>query len=586
MATALNNNPPISTTAMVMTEPSSTSSMDEQHHQQQLSSSSSTVSQSPIQEGSGNEGGGAAHHSCSKKDNKSDDATPIIQQQQLQQNKQRSNNTNANASTIINPYKKTTPNVPSIHDQDPKVQRRGQFIEKWRLQSLHNNNHRLRGGGGGGVIASSLVASTSRSALEVMRSNQHWRQQWRRREGSSHQPCTNDSRKSGSKQFALRPRLFLFQRMMTQPQRIECNTMTSSQPPLQQQGTWELGTGVTEVSGEGGSGKTQICLSLCMTCALTPLLFLPDHPSNSNNGNDNIDQSSHYYTSIYITMGEGIPQSKIATRLHQMLRHRSVPNIDNEDDVERILSRIWLLSLKNEDDFIEFVEVHLPNILDNQFRGIKPQQQQQNAGQQQPNNHYPTCDKIGFIAFDGIANFFRFSDPLFQQHHLSTTNCNQKSMFHQHRSSKLFQISSALRRMSDVYDVPIVITNQVTTSIPSDDGLLKRQSSSSSLLSSASSPNKIQPALGLIWSNCVTTRFILQRKDGLMAKISTGGNGNGELASSENDGNSDANNKNGATSTTTMLQRVRKACVLQSVCVPVESEVWYFIDTGAVVAVS
>ena len=30
----------------------------------------------------------------------------------------------------------------------------------------------------------------------------------------------------------------------------------------------------------------------------------------------------------------------------------------------------------------------------------------------------------------------------------------------------------------------------------------------------------------------------------------------------------------------------RKASVLQSVCTPEESEVWYFIDTGAVVAVS
>jgi len=528
---------------MAMTEPPSSSSSADEQQQQYLSSTSSTVSQSPIQEGT--------DHSCSN-DNNSDAATTTLQQQ-------RNNNNNNSSTVIINPYKKQAPTPSSIHNQDPKVHRRRQFIEKYRLQSLHNNNHHHRQGGG------EMIAS--RSALEVLRLHQQWRQQWRRR--SEYQPqqqsrddsCTNDNRRSYSKkQFALRPRLFLFQRMM-QPRRMESNSMTSQhdQQQHQQQGVWELGTGITELSGEGGSGKTQICLSLCMTCALTPLLFSENH-DNSNNNNNNASSSMHpttqsnsndgnNYTSIYITMGEGIPQSKVATRLHQMLHHR-VPNIhnnnnnsnqddDHDDEVERILSRIWLLSLKNEDDFIEFVEIHLPNILNNQSCGIKPQQQQQ---QQTPNNQYPTCHKVGFIAFDGIANFFRFSDPLFQQHSQSN-NYNQKSMFHQHRSSKLFQISSLLRKMSDVYDVPIVITNQVTSSIPSDDGLLLKRPSDdmSCMMGGVGQNNKIQPALGLIWSNCVTTRF---------------------------------------------MQRVRKASVLQSVCTPEESEVWYFIDAGAVVAVS
>jgi hypothetical protein len=60
-------------------------------------------------------------------------------------------------------------------------------------------------------------------------------------------------------------------------------------------------------------------------------------------------------------------------------------------------------------------------------------------------------------------------------------------------------------------------------------------------------------------------------------------NDDGETAS-EN-GNSNANNKDVATTkSTTAMQRVRKASVLQSICTPEESEVWYFIDAGAVVA--
>ena len=92
--------------------------------------------------------------------------------------------------------------------------------------------------------------------------------------------------------------------------------------------------------------------------------------------------------------------------------------------------------------------------------------------------------------------------------------------------------------------------------------------------------NKIQPALGLIWSNCVTTRFILQRKDGVVARISHDSKNTGTASSSEE------NDKSAKTTTLIMQRSVRKATVLQSVCTPEESEVWYIIDTGAVVTVS
>ena len=226
----------------------------------------------------------------------------------------------------------------------------------------------------------------------------------------------------------------------------------------------------------------------------------------------------------------------------------------------------------------------MPNILMNQVCGSKPSSS--SSKHHETNDQYPVCSKIGLVAFDGIANFFRFSDPLFQQN----AN-NQRSMFHQHRSSKLFQISSLLREFSDLYDVPIVITNQVTSVIPSDDGLVKggggggegHSTSSTSSVSTAMGgmQNKIQPALGLIWSNCVTTRFILQRKDGVVARISHNSNSNcAETSSFE------GNDKSTKVGTTIMQRSVRKATVLQSVCTPEESEVWCIIDTGAVVSVS
>ena len=131
-----------------------------------------------------------------------------------------------------------------------------------------------------------------------------------------------------------------------------------------------------------------------------------------------------------------------------------------------------------------------------------------------------------------------------------------------------------------MYDVPIVITNQVTTSIPSDDGLTRGGQQPTSLsmptMVGGRIHNKIQPALGLIWSNCVCTRFILQRKDGFFAKISH------ESSSKLDDASNDENKT--TTPTTITKQSVRKACVLQSVCTPEESEVWFVIHAGAVVA--
>ena len=571
------------TTSAIMTEASSTSI----EYEQTGSSSSSTVSQSPLQRG--DEENNNINHSCHNNNNtESSNATTTTNLQRQQSSK----NTNTNA--IRNPYKKQAVDSSSKNNDNPNNTKRSQFIEKYRLQSVHNRQRAIAAG------HTSASAATSKTALEVLKLNQKWRQNWRRQcrnnnNGGGAIITVNDNHKKGCCHVALRPRLFLFQRMMKPQVKAEGDDSTTTVQQSQQQqnrhGVWELGTGITELSGEGGSGKTQMCLSLCMTCALTPLLFPEKEESIQSNNNNNYcyNNNSHnyqsHYTSIYISMGGGIPQSKLASRLHQMLEHRLLHHHEatTPEDVECILSRIWLLTLKNEDEFIDFVEVHLPNILNNQLHGSKPRQHQHQS--HHTNNDYPTCDKIGFIAFDGIANFFRFSDPLFQQYH-SNSNHHQRSVFHQNRSSKLFHLSSLLRRMSDLYDVPIVVTNQVTMSIPSDDGLLLKQqppttgtTTTTTAVSGVGRDNAIQPALGLIWSNCVTTRYMLHRKDGLMANISTTSSGGG---GSNDEGDSNVNKKKEII----RRQRVRKACVLQSVCTPDEREVWYFIDTGAVVAVS
>ncbi|KAL7536380.1 hypothetical protein ACHAXR_007128 [Thalassiosira sp. AJA248-18] len=506
-------------------------------------------------------------------------------------------------SNVKNPYLKQTPSSPVVLDASMK--KRKQFIEKYRVQAaLHHSHRRTRETTtrsiSGVVGPTAAVSSSSVSALDLRRRTHQWRRSWR-----GELSCNNNSTNSevlGDNNLGgmpLRPRLFLFrrhdghadrqqqqQRQQPLQQQSQSQNYSSSMEnrmqseaersmPQQHEGIWELGTGITELSGEGGSGKTQICLSLCVTCAMTPLLSFPrpssDGSNSSTNATDtttrllsNQQQQQSHYTSIYITMGEGISSIRIAMRLEKMVRARL--KIDDPNEIKQILSRIGLLSIRNEEEFVEFVEQDLPNLLEHHNNT----DQQHHHGHHHHQQH-PATTKIGLIAFDGIAGFFRYSDPLFQGR-------SRNSMFHFQRSSKLFQVSSQLRKLTDVYDVPILITNQVSASIPPIIIGSSSSSGSDNTLRFSSTPEQVVPALGLLWSNCVTTRYILQRKDGMVARVPDVGNGNRLNDGSE----SKSTTKQGGKKE----MRVRKARVLQSVNMPEEREVWFVIDTGEVFAVA
>eukprot|EP00580_Thalassiosira_gravida_P020065 CAMPEP_0201674508 /NCGR_PEP_ID=MMETSP0494-20130426/37271_1 /ASSEMBLY_ACC=CAM_ASM_000839 /TAXON_ID=420259 /ORGANISM="Thalassiosira gravida, Strain GMp14c1" /LENGTH=516 /DNA_ID=CAMNT_0048156675 /DNA_START=316 /DNA_END=1866 /DNA_ORIENTATION=+ len=474
-------------------------------------------------------------------------------------------------SYVVNPYIREIPHH-SI-EMDPKMIKKKQFAEKYRAQAIHHSHKSRRNSrsiSGGGPAVSSV------SALDLVRLSRQWRHSWQ------HNSCNSDEcqvLRGTLNGMPLRPRLFFFhqyghadqRRQQLQQLQVQYNSQDYSNEGFnketesrsmsqhhQQVGTWELGTGITELAGEGGSGKTQICLSLCVTCVLTPLLFPREGGGNDSSATYNTintqEVHNNYYTAIYITMGEGIPSGVIAKRLDKMVHARQ--NRDDRKERKEILSRIGLLSMRNEDEFFEFVEQDLPNLLDSQNHDTH-----QNRG-----HRHHRATKIGLIAFDGIAGFFRFSDPLFQR--------SQNPMFHRQRGTKLLQISSQLRKLSDVYDVPMLITNQVTACIPPTAG-------GSSLVASSlsSTSEQVVPALGLLWSNCVSARIILLRKDGMTVTVPdrNGSHDNQDRLKDVNENN----RKKG-----TKVMRARKARALQSVNMPEEREVWFVIDTGEVAAVA
>ena len=358
----------------------------------------------------------------------------------------------------------------------------------------------------------------------------------------------------------------------------------------EEEGVWELDRGITEISGEGGSGKTQVCLGMCVSCVMTmrfprPGSFDRDDGMRPASASDDADAGTGvddrrsgvpdgHYVAIYASMGEGTRPAIIARRLEQMVHARLNAgrggpgrDEDREAATRRILSRIVLVSIRNEDEFADFVDGDLPNLLDRADgdRG-------DGGGRHRDGRRART--NVGLVAFDGIAGFFRFSDPLsFQQ-----CQPGANSAFYQRRGSRLLRISSRLRELSDAHDVPILITNQVTA-FAADVGT-NPSSSSSSPTRDDGEIRWAVPALGLAWSNCVTTRYILRRTDRMVDAAADEIRGGAERPGDAGGGKDEI-----AVRRKTMM-RVREARILQSVNMPEDREVQFVVDAGDVVVVT
>ena len=175
-----------------------------------------------------------------------------------------------------------------------------------------------------------------------------------------------------------------------------------------QNDVWELGTGITALSGEGGSGKTQICFEFfCHLC----------------NDNDTVAISfiwQHWGFHCCTTI----------------LNHFITSWINSEEFVESLLPKIYLPAWKSQYCMLSYSTIS----------------RYQPASESTANKHW------SHRAFDGIAGCFRLADPTYQH--------TKDSMFHFQHSSKLFTVSSQLRQLSDVYNVPMLTTNQVAAAIP------------------------------------------------------------------------------------------------------------------------
>jgi DNA-repair protein XRCC3 len=208
-----------------------------------------------------------------------------------------------------------------------------------------------------------------------------------------------------------------------------------------------LTTGITELTGGSATGKTQICLQLCLT------VQLPMEYGGLDGG------------ALYISTEDLFPSE----RLEQLIR--SLPS-----RYPQILHSF----LRNH-PFKDYILVnharelhHLERLLENKIpkflcasRSSRP---------------------IKLLIIDSLTALFRTE--------FGYKECLQ-------RSHVLHRFASALKKLSHIYHLPVVIVNQVS------DWLVDVDSGGycADLVGNAI------PSLGLVWSNMVNTRIALKREE-------------------------------------------------------------------------
>lgn len=305
--------------------------------------------------------------------------------------------------------------------------------------------------------------------------------------------------------------------------------------------------GIVEIAGEAGSGKTQLCLSLCLNVIMNHEPSITDCHFHGNGGthsnttssagtthsgkrshslisNNNEHEHEHEHDDVvtttsttartmtahshvlYVSLGETTSTSQMAHRLHQMVRermiimkssassttsssshHSSQENSSNtiscEEHIQNVMKRIHMKRIHNTEDFLSFLQHELPTTLSHH----------------RDNTNDSTT--IGLIVLDSIAGLYRIPEEhhddkdapkttvtqVTQSHNRSTTS----KYYYAQRSETFFDIASKLKYISDVYGTHVIVVNQVT----------------------GKGNGKHVPSLGLSWSHCVNERYLLSRTE-------------------------------------------------------------------------
>jgi len=242
-----------------------------------------------------------------------------------------------------------------------------------------------------------------------------------------------------------------------------------------------LRPGVTELVGEAGAAKSQICFQLLLQVQLAPP---PPAPTPRF-------PLSHYGLGgcgFFITT-EGRPPM---TRLQQMQEamHRRSQHTAEHD----FLANVFMQEAHTVDQLLSIVEQLCAD-------RTKVREQQ-----------------LRLLIIDSVAGLFRVDDEVGSGNSAA-------------RADAQFRLSSALRRLSGVHSMVVVACNQVTDRFLPAEPILRSSETYRDRYTIHTSGRQVMPALGLSWANCVDVRLAVSRRGG--ARGGAGGSGGMVLDGSE-----------------------------------------------------
>ena len=291
----------------------------------------------------------------------------------------------------------------------------------------------------------------------------------------------------------------------------------------------EIGT-ITQLYGPAGSGKTQLALSTCVDCVLL-----------------------RQQQVVYVGLGGSNILGIVPRRLQSMIKSRLLLRLvaeqqqqpqhqgsqttqkkssssssssmeDIDATVKYYLSNIFLHWVSNEEDLLEVVA----------------------AGGSLQRCLHVLAPKVSLVVLDGISNLLRLPD----------TQDLPSSHFCQERATLFFQLSSRLKLLSSMFQVPILIVNGATTKIMTYAG-----------------EKSLEPALGLSWNQCVnSTYFIGRRPGGYYDSTHVG------VADDENGDTSQHQSQQATTGSSSVVRRIlrcKKSPLNRS-----EESIDFYIDSG------
>ncbi|CAN0042458.1 unnamed protein product [Scytosiphon promiscuus] len=207
--------------------------------------------------------------------------------------------------------------------------------------------------------------------------------------------------------------------------------------------------GITEIAGEAGAGKTQLCLQLLLQAQLAP------------------DAGGLGGKSYVLTCGEGEFPSR---RLRQM-----AAGYQTRHDVrpEKLMEGVCIQNAKTLDDQMMIIMEHLPHIM--------------------------KSHNIKLVVIDSIAALFR-------------SDMGRGRSDIGERSRLLGRLSQQMKRLGDRHGAAFVVVNQVTAKFGSSTAGEGGGAQGAGGGRDRGGSGNV-PAMGLLWSQCINSRFLVHRRD-------------------------------------------------------------------------